>query len=300
MLNFNYSDLEREVNDEDFNHLVDLDDRRQVSASLGLATDGNKKRSPRYLSAHAPAGVGDELRILARSGDSTWGAACLTRGGDLPDFTAEEVRYAGLIARDVGFALRSDLLRVAAGRDSMSSDRAGTIVLDADDTIEGFTPEASHWMRRLGMAADVTQLPTAMRWVALQARAHDRAQHASGRLRPARSRIPTAGGDFVVVKAEPLHGSTTSKVVMTFEPADRATLLTLLMALHDLTPRENIVAGLLVGGWALPDIAGQMMVSLHTVRDHVKAIYSKTGVRSRPELTARLGGSNQLKSRSTA
>lgn len=290
LADFTFADVEREVNEDDVNRLIDLDERRLSSASLALATEGIKNRSARYVSTHIQAGIGDEMRILARSGTNTWGAACLIRGDDMPDFTAAEVRYAGSIAHDVGLALRGELLRIATTRNSASSGGAGTLILSADDTIEGFTPEATHWMRRLGIAEGVGQLPTAMRWVSLQARAQERSNGQSVRVRAARSRIPLADGDFVVVKAEPLHGSAESKVVMTFEPASRASLLTLLMALHDLTPREKELAELLVNGWAVPDIARELALSPHTVRDHVKAIYTKVGVRSRPELTAHLGG----------
>jgi DNA-binding CsgD family transcriptional regulator len=290
MWKFDYAMVENEIVDDDFIRLADLDAQGRVSASLSLTTDGDKARSTRYLTRHVPAGVGDEMRVLARSGDKTWGAACITRGDDMPDFTAEEVRYIGSIARDVGAALRSALLHTATTRLSGPETRAGTLIVGSDDTIEGFTPEAAHWLERLGIVDHTAQLPTAMRWVALQARARELSLVRRGQLHAARSRMPLPDGDFVVVKAEPLHGSAESKIVITFEPADHATLLPLLMALYGLSPQERVIADRLVEGWSLADIAASMHLSLHTVRDHVKSMYAKVDVRTRPELTARLSG----------
>jgi DNA-binding CsgD family transcriptional regulator len=48
------------------------------------------------------------------------------------------------------------------------------------------------------------------------------------------------------------------------------------------------VTGLLLGGLATDDIATRLSISRHTLRDHVKAIFTKMGVGSRPELTAQL------------
>jgi DNA-binding CsgD family transcriptional regulator len=43
-----------------------------------------------------------------------------------------------------------------------------------------------------------------------------------------------------------------------------------------------------VRGLAIDEIAAALWLSRHTVRDHVKAIFGKVGVASRPELTATL------------
>ena len=45
---------------------------------------------------------------------------------------------------------------------------------------------------------------------------------------------------------------------------------------------------LLSTGHSRADIARLLVVSSHTVDDHIKRVYSKLGVRSRPELTAKI------------
>ena len=44
----------------------------------------------------------------------------------------------------------------------------------------------------------------------------------------------------------------------------------------------------LASGLAIDEVAQTLWLSRHTVRDHVKAIFSKVAVTSRPELTAKL------------
>ena len=53
---------------------------------------------------------------------------------------------------------------------------------------------------------------------------------------------------------------------------------------HRLTPREEDVVQLLLEGLTTSDMADRLGISLHTVRDHLKRLYRKTGVRSRSEL----------------
>jgi DNA-binding CsgD family transcriptional regulator len=121
--------------------------------------------------------------------------------------------------------------------------------------------------------------------VAMMARAGSR--NAPG-ARPARLRLRLPGGGWLLVHADVLDGSVPGRIAVVLEPADRAQLLPLLFALHGLTGREREVAELLVAGRSTDEIAEALHISRHTLRDHVKAIFAKVGVSSRPELTAAL------------
>ena len=54
-----------------------------------------------------------------------------------------------------------------------------------------------------------------------------------------------------------------------------------------LSPREQDVADLLLDGFRVEEIAKELCISVHTVRNHRKALYAKLGVGSQVELLAR-------------
>lgn len=56
---------------------------------------------------------------------------------------------------------------------------------------------------------------------------------------------------------------------------------------HGATAREREVATLLARGLSNPEIAAELVISPHTVQDHIKSLYEKVGVSSRQELVAR-------------
>ncbi|MMZ64498.1 HTH-type transcriptional regulator MalT [compost metagenome] len=61
-------------------------------------------------------------------------------------------------------------------------------------------------------------------------------------------------------------------------------LLPLLAERHGLTTRERELLGFVLRSYSSKDIAAAMHISAYTVQDHLKSIFSKTGVSSRREL----------------
>jgi PAS domain S-box-containing protein len=55
-------------------------------------------------------------------------------------------------------------------------------------------------------------------------------------------------------------------------------------SLEDLSPREGEVLGELMSGYRVPAIAERLHISQHTVRNHLKSIYRKVGVKGQSEL----------------
>jgi len=100
----------------------------------------------------------------------------------------------------------------------------------------------------------------------------------------------TGEAGWLLVHADALKvaGGAEGRVAVVLEPANRAELRPLLLALHGLTERERDVTELLVAGLGTDEIAARLHISRHTLRDHVKVIFAKVGVSSRPELTAAL------------
>jgi DNA-binding CsgD family transcriptional regulator len=63
---------------------------------------------------------------------------------------------------------------------------------------------------------------------------------------------------------------------------------------YGLTPRETEIVLLLARGLSAKEIAAELAISGHTVRDHVKTIYAKAGVGNRGELVATLFANHVL------
>lgn len=268
---------------DDVNTFDALARAAQPAASLSRATSGNLAASRRYREVHRRFGLGDELRAVARSAHATWGMGCINRADDVRAFSAEEVRFVGAITEHLGGGLRKALARRPANAEPLRA--LGVLILDEQMEIEASTGEAERWLDTLQptFAGDV---PAPIAMVALQAQIN---RGSPSIQRPARLRLPVPGG-WLLVHADALKSANASgdRVAVVLEPADRAELMPLLIALHGLTERERDVAELLVAGLGTDEIATRLHISRHTLRDYVKAIFAKVGVCSRPELTAAL------------
>jgi len=78
-------------------------------------------------------------------------------------------------------------------------------------------------------------------------------------------------------------------LLLIFDPDLHINLATEMIA-RDLgiSPRESEVAALLADGYDLVEIARQLHLSVNTVRNHLKAIFAKTGIRSQSLLLKRV------------
>ena len=112
--------------------------------------------------------------------------------------------------------------------------------------------------------------------------------------RPVRVRLQDTSGRWAVVRAAPLtYGTspiTQGGCAVTLERARSEDLAPLLMRAWALSPREREVARLVIDGLANEEIAAALFISANTIRDHLKAIFGKTGVTRRRDLTAALVG----------
>jgi DNA-binding CsgD family transcriptional regulator len=106
----------------------------------------------------------------------------------------------------------------------------------------------------------------------------------------ARARVRTRHGTWLVCHASLLcdADAVLTGVAVVIEPATAAEVAPIIVQAYDLTEREQQITRLIARGAGTAEIADELFLSTHTVRDHVKAIFAKVGVSSRGELVAKL------------
>jgi DNA-binding NarL/FixJ family response regulator len=167
---------------------------------------------------------------------------------------------------------------------SLGRGRCGNDLLGPDDEVASISDTAQLLLKELPQ--EELALPSAVHAVSYRARA----AAAGNDQGVPRARLRTRTGRWLLLHGACLRdrdGATHQTAIM-IEPARRAEIASIIVELYELSTREQQVTQLLVRGVAIDEIAQSLWLSRHTVRDHVKAIFAKVGVTSRPELTAKL------------
>jgi DNA-binding CsgD family transcriptional regulator len=102
------------------------------------------------------------------------------------------------------------------------------------------------------------------------------------------ARVLSRSGRWVVLHGAALLTGSERRVAVIVEPAHPARITSLLMSAYELTERERDVTRLVLQGSSTGDIAAELSVSPHTVQEHLKSIFDKTGVRSRRDLVGKV------------
>jgi DNA-binding CsgD family transcriptional regulator len=178
-------------------------------------------------------------------------------------------------------------LLVGEATDPQWPDSPGLVVLSADGEVESATPGVGQWLSDLPDGDwEAGRLPAAVRGVAGRAlRTAEDAEH-PGEI--AMSRVLARSGTWVVLHGATLVSDGSRRVAIIVEPAHPARITPLLMAAYGLTEREQEVTRLVLQGDSTAQIAEQLVVSPHTVQEHLKGIFEKTGVRSRRDLVGKV------------
>ncbi len=277
--------IDNELTAGDFVAFTGVARSRAAVATLSQATGGDLTRSARHRTINAPAGWCDELRAVFRSGGAVWGQMCLARAAGEPAFTAAEATFLGTVARPLGEGLRLGLLIEQASSPEPGDTAPGLIILQDDGTATAVSDDARRWLAEL--ADEGLEFPTVVYEVARRARL----LADTGRPGPpARARVRLPSARWLVLHGSRLRptGAGHPSTAVVIEPAHRKDVAPLLMQAYELTPREREITEMLLRGIPIGEMAAALWLSPHTVRDHVKAVFAKLRVRSRPELTAML------------
>ncbi|MVU83355.1 LuxR family transcriptional regulator [Nocardia sp. ET3-3] len=262
----------------DLNRLAELAVRPNPVGVLALESAGDPARSLRYREFLRPRfDFEHELRCVCRVSEVGWGAFGMYRAGGATGFGEDDATEIAALGPVIASGIRRGLL---TGPVSTAPELTGpaVLVVDADDTVSAMTPDASAVLARLRPpSSGVVFGPIADAVAAVRF---------PGRRAAARVRAVT--GEWWVVRAAPLTGAPPGAVAVTFERPGVVDLLSLVVAACGLTARERAVVDLVLRGRSTAEIARALHLSAYTVQDHLKAIFAKTGVRSRRELVARL------------
>ena len=98
----------------------------------------------------------------------------------------------------------------------------------------------------------------------------------------------TRSGRWLILHGLPLDAGPDRQVAVIIEPADPARIAPLLMAAYELTDREQELTQQVLQGLSTTEIAAALVISVHTVQQHLKSVFDKTGVRSRRELVTKI------------
>ncbi|MFD9907918.1 helix-turn-helix transcriptional regulator [Streptomyces sp. NPDC059063] len=225
----------------------------------------------------AAEGVGCELRVALTLRGRAWGGLALLRGPGARAFTEEDADCAARLGPRLAAAVRSFVGRAGRLGPARAGPGPGTLIIDPCNWISSATPDAHAWLRSLAtdpLHADGGRTVTPLWAPLVAARRGDR--HTT-------ARVPTSRG-WITVSAQPLDGPLQGHVAATIQSAPADHLLTALSAWHGITPKERLVVQHALEGMQAKQIARRLDLSPHTVNDHFKAVYRKTGVNSRDEL----------------
>ena len=249
--------------------------RGSTVAKLSDLPEPDRRRSARLQNVWRPLGVEQELRLMFLADGVCWGAAGMVRSGG--DFTDRETDYLAALAPALATATRLAVRSEAQSRSAAT--RPAVVVVGADGTLRSTTPAAQEWRDRLDDIAP-GRFTVMMQVMASGARAA-----ASGGFR---ARIRDARGQWAALTASPLVGESDDDVAVVIEPVSGDQLVGMMLAAYGLTPREREICREVMAGRSTADIAAQLFISVHTVQDHLKAVFAKVAVHSRGELVARL------------
>jgi DNA-binding CsgD family transcriptional regulator len=269
--------VENEFLRDDVNKWTELAHDPSGVRTLAAATDGLLVRSPRYRDIFEPLGLADELRAVFRARGAVWGFMCLHRERGVV-FSQQEQAFIHRIAPHLAEGVRLGLLVQCAARDDVV-ESPGLILLAPDNSVIGRNPAADQWLEELDWQ-EAGEIPIEIHSLAARLRRAD----TSTSLSPLRVR--TRSGRWIVLQASWVSGEDQSVIAVIIQEATAEDVAPIVMRAYGLSEQERAVSGLVFQGQSTHAISHRLHISEHTVQDHLKSIFDKTGVRSRRELVA--------------
>ena len=278
-------------------------------ATLHQATGGDLARSLVWRDMLSRYQIGDVATSVHRDRFGCWAFLDLWREQTSPPFTAAEAEFLHGLAGPLATALRSTQAAAFTTGPVGAPAAEGLVVLLLSPVLEvrSQTPQTQHYLRLLVPPDDASHapVPAGAYNVAAQLLAAEQGIDSH----PPWARVHLTGGTWLTLRAarigqpagpaEPAESAATAEpppppagrdvavTIAATTPADRAELFA---RAHGFTPRESELLGHLIVGGDTRDLAQQMFLSAHTVQDHLKSVFAKTGTRSRQALLSLVVG----------
>ncbi len=261
------------------------------ATTLHLATGGALERSFLWREVLSKYGVVDVASLVFRDANGCWGFADLWRSEVAGPFSVRDLDHLAAIVSPVTEALRRGQARTFDEATPLPA-RSGPVmlVLSPELEVKAQTPETDRYLRNL-VPPDGDRRPVpagaynvAAQLLAVEARIDDHLPM---------SRVHLGGGVWLTLRAARVDAegpSTDHDIGVTIEPTSPSERRSVFALSHALSPRESELLYLLAQGADTRTIAQGLFVSQHTVQDHLKSIFAKTGAHNRRTLLTRLAG----------
>jgi DNA-binding CsgD family transcriptional regulator len=279
--------LAHEYYEDDYHNISAVARSERGVSTLHDATGGDPSRSPRWH-ANMEMGGDQELLVALRTpAGAAWGLVGLYREPGQPQFDDDEFDFLREVSRHLAEGARRGLL-VGEAADPEGPDAPGLVLLSEDWSVESLTPGVERWLAELpdGDWEAKGKLPPSV--LAVAGRARRTAEHEDAPGQVAVSRVLSRDGRWIVLHGASLVADSARRVAVIVEPAHPARISSLLMAAYGLTEREQDVTRLVLCGESTAQIAQSLFISPHTVQQHLKSIFEKTGVSSRRDLVGKV------------
>ena len=275
--------------EEGFEQTIALLQRGRWATTITEATGGQPDWSLCYRESMRPAGITDKVHAVFVDRGLCWGDIELYREMGSPGFSTTEVALVRRIAPEVGAGLKVAALRARAASDDASDSAPGVLIIGQDGSVSA-TPVAERLLAGLGDLATSwrpgDELPVPMQ-VVLRALAQTLAPASNNHRHVApRLRVRSRSGRWLSLHAASSEATATrpAERIVVIAPAQPQEVAWLGMAAYDLSPREEEVVRLVVGGQTTKQISDRLFIAEYTVQRHLSNIFEKVGVRSRRDL----------------
>lgn len=257
---------------------------------LADATGGDLGRSLMWRELLCGYGVTDVASVVLRDRFGCWAFLDLWRSGPREAFTGAEAAFLAGIAPAVTTALRRCQARTFDGVGAPPDRGPVVLVLSPTLDVKAQTAQTDAFLRALVPPdGDRRPVPAAAYNVAAQLLAVEAGVDGH----PPLARVHLSDGVWLTLRAArmgaPGEGGD-SDIAVTVEAASASERVGIFVRAFGFSPREAEVVACLVDGLATREVAGRTFVSEHTVQDHLKSVFDKTGARNRRSLLARATG----------